>query len=104
MDKIHRAELFGEELDLFLHLVTIEIVQQKTKFITADPRHYVRCPGIAFQYFGQTDKQGISGGMAMLVIDRFEIVDVEKQYGTIVTISPTASHPVLQAFNKLAAI
>ena len=104
MDEARPAKPLDQKADFVLHLVTIEIVQQKTEFIPANPRQHVGGPDIGAQGLGKMDEQRIADPVAMGIIDRFQIVDIEKQHGTIVTISLTAGNAILQTLNKKAAI
>ena len=96
--------MFKEKVDLVRHLIAIQIVEQQRELIAANSRYNIRCPDMPFQYFGQPDQQCVSDGMAMFVIDRLQIVDIDKQNRTIVAISLASCDAVLKAFNKKATV
>jgi hypothetical protein len=54
---------------------------QNRKFIAAQAGNEIRFAGAELEAFGDLQQQQISDGMAVGVVDRFELVEIEKEDG-----------------------
>ena len=59
-------------------LLALDRIEQQQEFVAADPRQHVGFAQIEPEPLGDLDQQRIAGGVAVIVVDVLEIVDVEK--------------------------
>ena len=60
-------------------LLALDRVQQQQEFVAADPRQHVGFAQVQPEPLRDLDQQRVAGGMAVIVVDVLEIVDVEKR-------------------------
>jgi hypothetical protein len=67
------------KVNIFRHfLLALDRVEQQQEFIAADPRQHVGIAQIQPEPLCDLDQQGVAGGVAVIVVDVLEIVDIEK--------------------------
>ena len=79
LDEERRLQLVDEEVDEFGNLVLAQHRrQQQEEFVAGDSGQRVGAPQIARQALRHLDQQRIAGGVAVVVVDVLEVVDVEE--------------------------
>ena len=59
-------------------LLALDRIEQQQEFVAADPRQHVGFAQVEPEPLGDLDQQRIADGVAVIVVDVLEIVDVEK--------------------------
>ena len=80
VDEERRLQPFQRGLDVFRHLApALDRREQQQEFVAADPRQHVGFAQIQPDPLGDLDQQRVADGVAVIVVDVLEIVDVEKR-------------------------
>jgi len=85
-------------------MTATQLRQQNHELVTADTCHGIGLSYGLSQTFGHLGEQDISGGMTMLVIERFEIVEIKKHQAAIITAAFTGAHDLIEAVMKQPAV
>ncbi len=73
LEALQEAVERGREFDF-----AYDRIEQQQEFVAADPRQHIGGAQFRLQPLGELDQQGIAGGMAVIIVDVLEIVDVEE--------------------------
>ena len=79
VDEERRPQPLQQELDVFGDLLlALDRIEQQQKFVAADPRQHVAFAQIEPEPPRDLDQQRVADGVAVIVVDVLEIVDVEE--------------------------
>ena len=107
----HRDRLagLGKLLDQFTALgvgkvTLVDALEQDGELVAAPARHGIRRPNHTDQTFGSHDQHAVTDFMAVAVVDRLEVVEVDEQQRAATVAAPAAGDGMGQALFQEPAI
>ena len=82
----------------------VEVLQQDDKLVAAQPRHGVAFAKAALQPLGHFDQQQVAHVVAVGVVERLEVVQVQEHHRRVAAPAVAADHRVAQAVEQQAPV